>query len=87
MIRPEDIQKQQFEVSLRGYKTREVDEFLDLIYSDLTELYEEIDSLKRKVAAAELLAKDAKNHEDDFIASMTEDKKKSEAALAAAKVE
>ena len=78
MIRPEDIQKQQFETGLMGYKTREVDDFLNLVCTDLKELYQEIDSLKRKVAAAELIAKDAKNHEDDFIASMAEDKKKSE---------
>ena len=87
MIRPEDIQKQQFETGLMGYKTREVDDFLSLVCTDLKELYQEIDSLKRKVAAAELIAKDAKNHEDDFIASMAEDKKKSEATLAAAKAE
>lgn len=87
MILPEDIEKQQFEVSFRGYNTREVDEFLNKILADIEELLAEQDNLKRKIAAAELIAKDAKDHEEDFIASMQSDKEMAEAALAAAKAE
>lgn len=87
MITPEDIKNQQFEVSFKGYKTREVDDFLDVVHADLEELYEEIEALRRRVAASELLVEEAKNHEDEFIASMQDDKAKSEAALAAAKAE
>ena len=87
MILPEDIEKQQFEVSFRGYNTREVDEFLNKILADIEELLAEQDNLKRKIAAAELIAKDAKDHEEEFIASMQGDKEMSEAALAAARSE
>lgn len=87
MILPEDIEKQQFEVSFRGYNTREVDEFLNRILADLEKLLAEQDNLKRKVAAAELIAKDAKDHEEEFIASIQSDKEMSEAVLAEAKAE
>lgn len=87
MILPEDIEKQQFEVSFRGYSTREVDEFLSKLHTELEEILAEQELLKRKIAAAELIAKDAKDHEEEFIASIQDDKDKSEAALAAAKAE
>ena len=87
MITPEDIKNQQFEVAFKGYKTREVDDFLDVVHSDLRDLYEEMDFLRRKVAASELLVEEAKNHEDEFIASLQNDKEKAEQTLASAKAE
>lgn len=87
MLMPEEIENQQFEVSFRGYNTREVDEFLNRVHADVEDMVKEIESLKRKVAAAELIAKDAKDHEEDFIASMQDDKDKAENLLASAKAE
>ena len=60
MILPEEIDNQQFEVSFRGYNTREVDEFLNKIRLDIEEMAKEQEILRKKVAAAELIAKDAK---------------------------
>jgi len=87
MILPEEIENQQFEVGFRGYNTREVDEFLNKIRMDIEEMVKEQEVLRKKVAAAELIAKDAKDHEEDFIASMQADKDASEEVLAQAKAE
>lgn len=87
MILPEEIEKQQFEVSFRGYNTREVDEFLSKIHSDLEEMIKEQEALKRKIAAAELIAKDSKEHEEEFIASMQNDRDEADSILANAKTE
>ncbi len=87
MLMPEEIENQQFEVSFRGYNTREVDEFLNKVHAEVDDMIKEIEALKRKVAAAELIAKDAKDHEEDFIASMQDDKDKAENILASAKAE
>lgn len=87
MILPEEIENQQFEVSFRGYNTREVDEFLTRVHSDLGEMIKEQEVLKRKIAAAELIAKDAKDHEEEFIASLQNDRDEAQTILANAKTE
>lgn len=87
MLHPEEIENQQFEVSFRGYNTREVDEFLTKLHSDVEAMVKEHDSLKKKVAAAELLAKDAKEHEEEFLASIEADRSSADAAVASSKTE
>lgn len=87
MIFPEEIDNQQFEVSFRGYNTREVDEFLNRIRMDIEEMANEQELLRKKVAAAELIAKDAKNSEEEFVASMQADRDAATATLEAAKTE
>lgn len=87
MLHPEEIDNQQFEVSFRGYNTREVDEFLNKISMDLEEMIKEQDSLRRKIAATELIAKEARDHEEEFIASMKADMDLSQANLQTAKAE
>lgn len=87
MLHPEEIESQQFEVSFRGYNTREVDEFLTKLHSDVEDMVREYDSLKKKIAAAELLAKDAKEHEEEFLAAMQADRSSADAAVANSKTE
>ena len=41
MLTPIDIQRQDFEVKLRGYNADEVDDFLDLVGKDYEKLYKE----------------------------------------------
>ncbi len=87
MLHPEEIDNQQFEVSFRGYNTREVDEFLNKIRIDVEEMVKEQDALRRRIAAAELIAKEAKDHEEEFLASMRADKDLSQATLQSSKTE
>ncbi len=87
MILPEEIENQQFEVSFRGYNTREVDEFLTRVHADLEELVKEQEILRKKISAAELIAKDAKDREEEFVISMQADRDEAAAVLAAAREE
>ena len=87
MLHPQDIENQQFEVSFRGYNTREVDEFLNKLRMEIEELIAEQDTLRRKIAATELIAKEAKDHEEDFMAAMKADKELSQQTLQSSKTE
>lgn len=49
MLTPMDIQRQDFEVKLRGYNANEVDDFLDLIGKDYEKLYRENAELREQV--------------------------------------
>lgn len=49
MLTPIDIQRQDFEVKLRGYNADEVDDFLDLVGKDYEKLYKENAELREKV--------------------------------------
>lgn len=49
MITPLDIQNKEFKKTLNGYRTREVDEFLDNINDDYERLYRENIELKDKI--------------------------------------
>lgn len=49
MLTPMDIQRQDFEVKLRGYNANEVDDFLDLVGKDYEKLYKENAELREKV--------------------------------------
>ncbi|MBR5809534.1 MAG: DivIVA domain-containing protein, partial [Clostridia bacterium] len=49
MLTPMDIQRQDFEVKLRGYNADEVDDFLDLVGKDYEKLYKENAELREQV--------------------------------------
>ncbi len=49
MLTPIDIQRQDFEVKLRGYNADEVDDFLDLVGRDYEKLYKENAELKEQI--------------------------------------
>lgn len=49
MLTPIDIQRQDFEVKLRGYNADEVDDFLDLVGKDYEKLYRENAELKEQI--------------------------------------
>lgn len=49
MITPLDIQNKEFEKSFRGYREKEVEEFLDLIIDDYERIYRENIELKDKI--------------------------------------
>ena len=51
MLTPIDIQKQDFDVSFRGYNADEVDDFLDMVGSDYEKLYKENIELKDRVSS------------------------------------
>ena len=87
MITPKDIEKQQFEVAFRGYSSREVDEFLNRVAGELAEMIATEELLRKKVAAAELIAKDAKDHEEEFVASMEADRAEATSILESARAE
>ncbi len=50
MLTPIDIQKQDFDVSFRGYNADEVDDFLDMVGKDYEKLYKENMELKDRIA-------------------------------------
>ncbi len=49
MLTPIDIQRQDFEVKLRGYNADEVDDFLDLVGRDYEKLYKENAELRDQI--------------------------------------
>lgn len=49
MLTPIDIQRQDFEVKLRGYNADEVDDFLDLVGKDYEKLYKENAELREQI--------------------------------------
>ena len=49
MLTPIDIQRQDFEVKLRGYNADEVDDFLDLVGKDYEKLYKDNAELREAV--------------------------------------
>lgn len=49
MLTPIDIQRQDFEVKLRGYNADEVDDFLDLVGKDYEKLYRENAELREQI--------------------------------------
>ncbi len=49
MLTPIDIQRQDFEVKLRGYNADEVDDFLDLVGKDYEKLYRDNAELREQI--------------------------------------
>lgn len=63
MLTPIDIQKQDFDVSFRGYNADEVDDFLDMVGNDYEKLYKENIELKDKVSSLQASVEQYKNME------------------------
>ena len=53
-LTPEDILRQDFKIDTRGYRLKEVDQFLDLIIEDMNTLLEII---KRNASEKEVIGK------------------------------
>lgn len=64
MLTPIDIQKQDFDVKLRGYNADEVDDFLDLVGADYEKLYKENIELKDKIATLQASVDQYRNMEN-----------------------
>ena len=63
MLTPIDIQRQDFEVKLRGYNANEVDDFLDLVGRDYEKLYKENADLKDEIKRLNVSLEQYKNME------------------------
>ena len=63
MLTPIDIERQDFEVKLRGYNADEVDDFLDLVGKDYTTLYKENADLKDEIKRLNASLEQYKNME------------------------
>ena len=50
MLTPQDILDKDFKIDTRGYRLKEVDEFLDVIISDYEQFYNIVDSLEKEKA-------------------------------------
>ncbi|MBE7044240.1 MAG: DivIVA domain-containing protein [Ruminococcaceae bacterium] len=64
MLTPIDIEKQDFDVSFRGYNADEVDDFLDMVATDYKKLYLENSELRTKVAELQTAVDDYKKKGD-----------------------
>lgn len=88
MLTPIDIQRQDFEVKLRGYNADEVDDFLDLVGRDYEKLYKDNaelrDEVKRLNASLEQYKKMEETLQQSIVLAQTaaEDIKKSAAEKA-----
>lgn len=63
MLTPIDIQKQDFDVSFRGYNADEVDDFLDMVGTDYEKLYKENLELKDRIVSLQASVEQYKNME------------------------
>lgn len=88
MLTPIDIQRQDFEVKLRGYNADEVDDFLDLVGKDYEKLYKENAELREQIKSQEKALEQYKSMESTLQQSIllaqtaAEDIKKSAAQKA-----
>ncbi|HAL63183.1 MAG: DivIVA domain-containing protein [Firmicutes bacterium] len=63
MLTPIDIQRQDFEVKLRGYNADEVDDFLDLVGRDYEKLYKDNAELREEIKRLNTSLEQYKNME------------------------
>ena len=49
-LMPEDILKKEFKIDTRGYRLKEVDQFLDIIIGDYEQFYDIINNLEKEKA-------------------------------------
>ena len=63
MLTPIDIQRQDFEVKLRGYNADEVDDFLDLVGKDYERLYKDNAQLREEIKRLNAALEQYKNME------------------------
>ncbi|MBQ7751591.1 MAG: DivIVA domain-containing protein [Clostridia bacterium] len=88
MLTPIDIQRQDFDVKLRGYNADEVDDFLDLVGKDYEKLYKDNAELREEVKRLNASLEQYKNMEETLKESIllaqtaAEDIKKSAAEKA-----
>ena len=88
MLTPIDIQRQDFDVKLRGYNADEVDDFLDLVGKDYEKLYKDNAELREEVKRLIASLEQYKNMEETLKESIllaqtaAEDIKKSAAEKA-----
>ena len=64
MLRPIDIQNQEFEKKIKGYDCDEVDDFLDLVIQDYEKLCKENQALKDRIGILTDAVERYKNIED-----------------------
>ena len=50
MLTPQDVRSVQFEKNLRGYRTEDVDHFLDKVEQQLGQDAEQMEALRKQVA-------------------------------------
>ena len=62
MLTPQDVRSVQFEKNLRGYRTEDVDHFLDKVEQQLGQDAEQMEALRKQVA--EFQGKVAINHDE-----------------------
>ena len=62
MLTPQDVRSVQFEKNLRGYRTEDVDRFLDKVEQQLEQDAEQMEALRKQVA--EFQGKVAVSHDD-----------------------
>ena len=62
MLTPQDVRSVQFEKNLRGYRTEDVDHFLDKVEQQLEQDAEQMETLRKQVA--EFQGKVAVSHDD-----------------------
>ena len=61
MLTPQDVRSAQFEKNLRGYRTEDVDRFLDKVEQQLQEDDAQAEQLRKQIA--DLTAENQKLHE------------------------
>ena len=49
-LKPQDILEKEFKIDTRGYRLKEVDQFLDIIIGDYEQFYEIINNLEKEKA-------------------------------------
>ena len=62
MLTPQDVRAAQFEKNIRGYRTEEVDRFLDKVEEQLKQDEDQAEELRRQIA--ELTAENQRLHKE-----------------------
>ena len=65
MLTPQDVRSVQFEKNLRGYRTEEVDRFLDKVEEQLTQSENEAEALRKQIADLTAENQEMKDYEAD----------------------
>ncbi len=69
----EDIKKKMLTTAFRGYKVKEVDDFLDLVASEFDKLQTENEKLHRRIHEMEHAAQAVQNHPNHSIEERLEE--------------
>lgn len=68
MLMPKELKKRTFAHTLRGYSTAEVDEYVDFLVEQYTNVYRENDELERKLTAALRALQESREREAGVLA-------------------